>query len=477
MEQFQDIVALQPGVVGRGNEIHLRGGRSGEIMYMVDGMPVKDILFSGTSALMLTSELISEISIISGSYNAEYGNAQSGVVNIVTKSGTPYYSGMLHFRTDQFYADNSFNEYFAYYQFAGPEPITKYLLEKIGLKLPGRELNFISSANIKQTDTAYPYPDSRFKHFKKHEISFLNGLIKIPYTDRQANDYATTNKMTYIFNPALKVIAGYHTSGYRNYNYDHWWRDRPDSAHVSRNNTLHTTVRLQHQFHPSTFYTVDYGRLERYWHQSVAELTPDKYDGNWYAQDLTGDGIADISMAQLWRDSRTVTHTLRGDLTSQIHRRHQMKTGLEFNFEDIESYDIQYPGYKPDRPLPPGSPFPEHGYYRWQLNNRPFNGAVYVQDKIELEGLTVNFGLRYDYVNPGKEVTDTLFINAWERATLLEYEGQGTRSQLSPRIAFGHPMSSRTVIYFSYGHFNQLPERQYFSVTRMQHEPGSVIPI
>ena len=82
VQSFQDIVNLQAGVV----EGHFRGGRTGEVSYLVDGIPVNDV-FDQSFAFQVENTAIQEVEIISGTFNAEYGQAQSGVVNIVTKDG------------------------------------------------------------------------------------------------------------------------------------------------------------------------------------------------------------------------------------------------------------------------------------------------------------------------------------------------------------------------------------------------------
>jgi outer membrane receptor protein involved in Fe transport len=82
--------------------IHLRGGRSREIAYMVDGVIVKDPLFGGIGGLNLPTQAVSELQILSGGFNAEYGEAMSGVVLINTPVGGPQYRGTLQLRTDGF---------------------------------------------------------------------------------------------------------------------------------------------------------------------------------------------------------------------------------------------------------------------------------------------------------------------------------------------------------------------------------------
>ena len=95
VEEFEDVLALQAGVVSTGGEIHVRGGRGGEISYMVDGITVTDPYNSGM-AVEIENNAIQELQFISGTFNAEYGQAMSGIVNIVTKDGDfSKYSGSI----------------------------------------------------------------------------------------------------------------------------------------------------------------------------------------------------------------------------------------------------------------------------------------------------------------------------------------------------------------------------------------------
>jgi len=85
VEEFEDIIALQAGVVNSGG-LHVRGGRSGEIAYMIDGITVTDPYDAGM-AVEIENNAIQELQFISGTFNAEYGKAMSGIINIITKTG------------------------------------------------------------------------------------------------------------------------------------------------------------------------------------------------------------------------------------------------------------------------------------------------------------------------------------------------------------------------------------------------------
>ena len=83
VEDVAGLVSLQAGVV----EGHFRGGRSGEVLYLIDGIPVSDS-YSGGAGVSAENQSIQELEVISGTFNAEYGQAMSGIVNQVTKDGT-----------------------------------------------------------------------------------------------------------------------------------------------------------------------------------------------------------------------------------------------------------------------------------------------------------------------------------------------------------------------------------------------------
>ncbi len=93
VQNVQEIVAMQPGVVMSDNEIHIRGGRSYENAYLLDGISVQDPLAGTGFGLQLSPESIQEAEVITGGYNAEYGQATSGIVNITTREGADRYSG------------------------------------------------------------------------------------------------------------------------------------------------------------------------------------------------------------------------------------------------------------------------------------------------------------------------------------------------------------------------------------------------
>ncbi|MGH7598269.1 MAG: carboxypeptidase-like regulatory domain-containing protein, partial [bacterium] len=83
VDKFQDVVGLQAGTTVEGN---IRGGKTREVSYLVDGLAVQDLVQGGLG-LELPKSAIEQVSIKTGGFDAEYGNALSGVVNVVTRTG------------------------------------------------------------------------------------------------------------------------------------------------------------------------------------------------------------------------------------------------------------------------------------------------------------------------------------------------------------------------------------------------------
>ncbi len=81
---FSDVIGMKPGTTVEGN---VRGGKTSEVLYPIDGLPAQDVLQGGLGTDLPNSS-IAEVALQTGGFEAEYGNAESGVVNVVTKSGS-----------------------------------------------------------------------------------------------------------------------------------------------------------------------------------------------------------------------------------------------------------------------------------------------------------------------------------------------------------------------------------------------------
>jgi outer membrane receptor protein involved in Fe transport len=503
----EDVLGLQAGVVKFGSQLFLRGGRANETQILVDGVVVNDVgggtsatggqsaneqlaqLYSGNAsggsggALSVSANAIQAVSVSSSGLDAEYGNAQSGVVNITTKSGGDNYSAALQYRTDGI-TNNGFNERYYSASVGGPEPITAYLLPSLGAEVPGK-LSFFMSSTFNQLDGPYDYMRESFYNPLKRKIRFggffgdvLNGL-GFTYSDKQNNDFSFNAKLSYIigdndqFSYSYRANAGSsHPLSFSNFSS----RARYDSSSSTISLKTQNVFQWTHILGTNSLIKAYISQLATDNTSSVGNLTPNigpRYiDPKYYDPD--NNGFRDLGSSQGWSHNTTTIWNAKFDFNSKLHEYHFLKTGFEYYYEIINSTTINYP-LDPDRPSADSlrrGEFPGYGRTRFVTNNLPSRGALYIQDNIELTALTIKLGLRYDFFYLGNQVQDPEYLALYEFVTQesptwtknKSFWSQFTKGFFSPRLAIGYPISERTVFYFNYGHFLQYPDRNlYFS--------------
>jgi hypothetical protein len=94
VNNVQQVLRLNAGIVESDGRLHIRGGRPGEVAYWVDGITATDF-YDNRIGVAVEYFAVQELQVISGTFNAEYGQAMSGVVNIVTKEGGGRYAGQV----------------------------------------------------------------------------------------------------------------------------------------------------------------------------------------------------------------------------------------------------------------------------------------------------------------------------------------------------------------------------------------------
>jgi hypothetical protein len=156
--------------------------------------------------------------------------------------------------------------------------------------------------------------------------------------------------------------------------------------------------------------------------------------------------------------STVTTYNLQFDITSQVNRHNEIKSGFIFNYDNMYTYaEKNFAGYGL-----PGYGAGENWLIEW--DHQPIRGGVYLQDKLEFEGFIANVGLRMDYNNPNCEwptvepysqiltdaLKDTLRSDNPPPAVM---ESAKYQMQWSPRIGISHPISENAKLYFNYCHF------------------------
>ncbi len=545
VKSVEDVLRLQTGVVKQGNNLFLRGGRSNEVQYLVDGIPTNSILGNsgqlttagtneelqkvyagvqsgtiggGATGLAVSANAIQSVSVQTSGFDADYGNAQSGVINIVTKSGADRYSASLQARTDRIAKTNE-NENYSSFTLGGPDPLTKYIMPGLGLKPPGN-LTFFISADADRSDGPNNFVHNQFYHPLDRRVElngFLGGILNglgYRYSDDQNNAFTFNSKLRYDMSGTNQFSYGYRASLGTRHDYSNEYKYRADSSLLSATLAIQHVFSWTHFFSTNSFVRLYLGKLESHDGNDVAGIKPSDYSSAYQLQDPNGDGFYELGTAQKWLKSITRVWTARFDYNSQVHPLHLLKAGFEFNYEEINSTEIGLPtvphviggvSVNPpiDDPTYAHGDYPGYGFYRWNLNNYPNRGGVYIQDNIEFSGLNLHVGARYDYFDIGRQVFYDDFRDNWEVAlngaqnpndpgylhsdwvSDLGYDGhinangdtikvsRGltdskrflyylTHGYVSPRLSIGYPVTDRIVFYFNYGHFIQFPDRENY---------------
>jgi len=234
--QFSDALARQAGVVGSGTNLHIRGGRRDEILFLVDGLAVRDPQFQ-RRYMQVPKSAIGEMQVLTAGFSAEYGEAQSAVVNLVTKDGEPKYTGHVEhvmdldgvgggtFETTDLLSSSSlevpvdelkslphqsasrkqgYQDYdYTEMSISGPEPITDRLLPRLGVEVPGHVSLFGSGTFWSRNANEFGTIIGGDSWFRPQVFDWLGSDV------RKAESYNNTNlKLTWNSEKSYKISAG-----------------------------------------------------------------------------------------------------------------------------------------------------------------------------------------------------------------------------------------------------------------------------
>ena len=190
IDSVEDALAKQAGVVSRAGELYVRGGRSGEVQFQMDGVTVSNPL--GTGHMEVSTLAVESTTMATGGLDAKYGNALSGVVNITTKEGGEKFGGGVRWLTDDFgRQDKTYTNYDRLeYGFGGPTPVKGLTYYLAG------DLSFSDTEN---TSVAHR-PETKIK---------LGDTTLFKFRGRQFNQAKGSLKIAYSFDESKKVTAEY----------------------------------------------------------------------------------------------------------------------------------------------------------------------------------------------------------------------------------------------------------------------------
>jgi outer membrane receptor protein involved in Fe transport len=425
VDTFQDIVELQPGVSAGG---HIRGGRASETLYVVDGLPAQDPT-QGGSALMIPRSALSELNIHTGGFDAEFGNALSGVVQVVTRRGGNTHQGLLRVDADDL--DRLIG---------GSEHSGRHEVEaQVSGPLSSDHAFYLLAGDHVVEDTRW------WQDFERNDLSGPNR--------RQTSLFGRVDLYA---SPVLRFTGEGVRSQEWGRGYEWRWRRNLTGLPDDWRDTSRLSLTLNHMLSPLVFYEL---HLSKQWirsgvrddtRQEALDLAPWRYDTflQWV---LDGDRV------WRYRGSQRI-NTAGGSLTAQVGR-HRLKAGFEHTWyalaADLLKVEPQTTFY--GLPLPDATPLDFSYDYRYF----PRTGALFLQDTYETaEGLILKFGLRYDWLDPraARPVMEWIPISADEfEQQITGWVPAGTKHQLSPRFGLAFPVDERTWFLFNYGQFFQVP--------------------
>ena len=497
VESVQDIVSNQVGVVRSDDEIHIRGGRSYENAYLIDGMSVQDPLSGTGFGLQLSIEAIEEVEVITGGFKAEYGQAMSGIINVKTKEGGAKYTGALSYKVDHIgnfdsgtpiignlseRSSNSFNTDIAEFTISGPEPFSNVILPQLGLNIPGK-ISLFSSLYMQISD------GYTLKGAKQLVSSIYHGTR---YAPRQTNSWIGLFKLSWKLDPTHKLIISGNQSININQNskslqtnlefvepgpgYPYDFEKNLDNYNTFTHLNKQLALTWTHTLNPQSFYELKLARFfshlrtdvnGKHWteYEEPQDIVTQPID-YFYSSDSSivnvfpGYGFWDSGDGFTWHDHYVEEYTFKGNYTrNSKNNAHKIKTGIEISFSEMQLIDIFKPWF--------GDLGLNNDIYRVS----PAFGSFYAQDQIKFKGLVANVGMRFDYWFPGKYVEDA--IDNPEIVTISEntrevfknethnFFGRRWRGRISPRLGISHPISDNQMLFFSYGHFSKRPKPQF----------------
>lgn len=500
VENIKDLVSQQAGVVQSDNSLHIRGGRSNENAFLLDGVSVQDPLAGTGFGLQLSSNSIEEVEVITGGFNAEFGQATSGVVNVRTREGSQRYSGGFSYKRDNLgdrTSNHVFNTDILETNLSGPEPITTYLLPAIGIEIPG-EFFFFGSVYLGTTDGIY-------QGYFKPTAGKLNSstFFGTRFSPRAENNGFWLGKISYKYSPTLRFVYSFNQSVNINQNstslqanleyvepspgYQFDYQNTLGNANVFTHNNKYHTLSLNHTVSKKMFYELKFNyffthmRVDANGRNYNQYTEPKDFVGfpiQYYKETsdsigvLAGDGFWDVGNPSTWRDHYLQEFSARGDLTNFFDEKNKFKAGFNVQFQKLQVVDI----FKPYLDI--------LGQNNDIYTAKPVQGSFYAQDNVTFSGMILNFGMRFDYWFPGKIVDDAI-----EKATPESRIGQlrdryysqsfrffGDRyfkGRLSPRLGISHPVSNNQMLFFSYGHFSKWPNPQYVYAKLVEYQSQS----
>ncbi len=456
VQELQDVVNLQAGVV----DGHFRGGRIGEVQYQVDGVSVNNA-FNNQSSLRIDRSLLEEVQVISGTFDAEYGQAMSGVVNAVLRRGTEKFQWDAEVYTGGFFFDQAAR---GMDQSLYPTGVVNAQLNLSGPTDWGKTTYFANIRRYHFDDYVYgrrmfnPTDENDFKNHVYHPTG--DGKeVPLGHSYEWSGAAKLTNHDLEHVEISYQALFNSVDAQGINWNY----RLNPDGESRQRSFAISHGFDWIHTLGPSRYYNLAVRQnLVQYHDRVYASAYDSTYDE---AGQATGDpNYQDGAYLQGVEFTRYVQNTnglvVKGAWVDQQSKEQQLKIGGELGWTEVEFGNSEYLVYTTVNGVqslvrhvdePPKYPLP--------AKYHPSSGAGYAQEQLEWKDLTMRAGLRLDVFDANSTVPSDLANPANSIDGAPESHPVATTAKVawSPRLGLSFPLSRRSGMYFAYGHFYQMP--------------------
>jgi len=490
---INDILQLQADVV----DDHFRGGRLGESTYILGGGAIVNPLDNRRAFRPIVTGL-EQVEVYTSGFSAEYGNAQSGVVNMVTKEGTSKWQSRMevsltlpYYKTWQESPYDPNNLYFydslsvltewlkenptqpgkplydAGYGFGpqylrsplywgwpppGPERLYQDSLEVayLGQVLWYQAVRDIGLETNKNMDYRLDFTTGGPLNEKTHVFIAVRQNIINPVVPMPNPDLERQMMLNVSYRPVpedkIKFSFIYDNNAYSTLgDFRRYLFDRTLNAKYNDNRSVQFTSEWEHIYNKSTYSEIIFSLLDLHQKTRLDLMEPGTFIEDWRNTNWT-----DYTMPSFHRigrpeddmgDQRTQTYNLNANVSRQVNDNNLLKSGVQFTYYDL-SVDMH------------ASMSTEGSYRKINFNKYPFEGAVYFQDKMEFSGMIANVGLRFDFYQ-----LNTSYFNDTFSPLRSPDDKSSTKlfSRLQPRIGISFPVSSTSVFHLNYGTFTQRP--------------------
>lgn len=494
VDQLRDVIALQAGIVeDNDGSLHIRGGRSNEVAFQVNGLSINNP-FGNSQGVGIATNAIEEVSVSAGTFSAEYGNALSGVINFVTKDGGNKIKASLKGWT----GDNISNRDEIFFNIDDVDPLNNQRAEwTVSGPLPGfgDKLTFFTSG-VYQNDKGHLYG---IRVYNPEDLLSINGsqFNVDPFGlefGRDANGVVTVNadesrrgasgdreivpmvtreainmtgKLTYKPLNNLKLTYDVIFDDGTSYGSFRTYRFTPDGRPRTKSQNTSHSIGMTHTLSKTMFYTLKLGVNYNDARTMVFDdandpgyIPPPENDINQLVLPQTDIFIGGTALGRTTEKSRSVLAKL--DLVNQIHPKHEIKIGGEVAQHrlDLLSYSLIFDNASGKFVVPDENYDPDNLSYA-EYVREPVQAAFYVLDKMELaEKFILNAGMRYEYLNTYANYNPDLAGSVDNPAGVGDpslLKKAEPKHRFSPRVSLSFPITSEGIIRFSYGFFFQNP--------------------